>query len=178
MPAFTIQDVSRRSGLSEPTLRYYEQVGLVGPIDRDERSGHRRYGTEDLHTLEALACLRVTGVGIEYMRTYKANLSRRQTAEGGSAICCCATRSASRPRSSPSKRGWATCVRRRRYGTPATAGTPADAEAIHGLRRCRHCPTRSRLTGKRRATTGPKRPPRRQLKRVKYPIRTGAPPGT
>jgi hypothetical protein len=28
MTALTIQDVSRRSGLSEPTLRYYEQVGL------------------------------------------------------------------------------------------------------------------------------------------------------
>ena len=25
----TIQDVSRRSGLSEPTLRYYEEVGLI-----------------------------------------------------------------------------------------------------------------------------------------------------
>ncbi len=58
MTAFTIQDVSRRSGLSEPTLRYYEQVGLVGPVDRDENSGHRRYRDEDLHTLEALACLR------------------------------------------------------------------------------------------------------------------------
>ena len=32
----TIQDESRRSGLSEPTLRYYEQVGLIGPIERDE----------------------------------------------------------------------------------------------------------------------------------------------
>jgi len=30
MTAFTIQDVSRRSGLSEPTLRCYEQVGLIG----------------------------------------------------------------------------------------------------------------------------------------------------
>jgi MerR family copper efflux transcriptional regulator len=59
MTGFTIQDVSRRSGLSEPTLRYYEQVGLVGPIDRDEHSGHRRYRAEDLHTLEALACLRL-----------------------------------------------------------------------------------------------------------------------
>jgi MerR family copper efflux transcriptional regulator len=77
MTGFTIQDVSRRSGLSEPTLRYYEQVGLVGPIDRDERSGHRRYRAEDLHTLEALACLRATGVGIGDMRTYQANLARR-----------------------------------------------------------------------------------------------------
>jgi DNA-binding transcriptional MerR regulator len=82
MAAFTIQDVSRRSGLSEPTLRYYEQVGLVGPIDRDENSGHRRYCPEDLHTLEALACLRATGVGIEDMRTYQANLARRQETAG------------------------------------------------------------------------------------------------
>ena len=78
MTAFTIQDVSRRSGLSEPPLRYYEQVGLIGPIERDEKSGHRRYRSEDLHTLEALACLRATGVGIEDMRTYQANLTRRQ----------------------------------------------------------------------------------------------------
>jgi DNA-binding transcriptional MerR regulator len=77
MTAFTIQDVSRRSGLSEPTLRYYEQVGLVGPIERDEKSGHRRYHSEDLHTLESLACLRATGVGIGDMRTYQANLARR-----------------------------------------------------------------------------------------------------
>ena len=35
MTALTIQEVSRRSGLSEPTLRYYEEVGLVGPIDPD-----------------------------------------------------------------------------------------------------------------------------------------------
>ena len=70
MATFTIQDVSRRSGLSEPTLRYYEDVGLVGPIDRDESSGHRRYRTEDLDVLEALACLRAAGVGIQDMRRY------------------------------------------------------------------------------------------------------------
>jgi MerR family transcriptional regulator, copper efflux regulator len=80
MTAFTIQDVSRRSGLSEPTLRYYEQVGLVGPVDRDENSGHRRYRDEDLHTLEALACLRAVGVGIQDMRTYQANRSRGRAA--------------------------------------------------------------------------------------------------
>jgi DNA-binding transcriptional MerR regulator len=76
MTAFTIQEVSRRSGLSEPTLRYYEDAGLVGPIGRDQRSGHRRYQTEDLDVLEALACLRAAGVGIEDMRTYLANRAR------------------------------------------------------------------------------------------------------
>src|ERR1700704_2529283 len=76
MTALTIQEVSRRSGLSEPTLRYYEEVGLVGPVDRDARSGHRRYGDEDLDVLQALACLRALGVGIEDMRTYQANRGR------------------------------------------------------------------------------------------------------
>jgi DNA-binding transcriptional MerR regulator len=73
MTALTIQEMSRRSGLSEPTLRYYEEVGLVGPVDRDTRSGRRRYHDADLDVLQALACLRALGMGIEDMRTYQAN---------------------------------------------------------------------------------------------------------
>ncbi|WP_066517298.1 MerR family transcriptional regulator [Curtobacterium ammoniigenes] len=73
MTTLTIQDVSRRSGLSEPTLRYYEDVGLIRAIPRDERSGHRRYAESDLDDLQVLACLRAMGVGIEDMRTYQAN---------------------------------------------------------------------------------------------------------
>ncbi len=80
MTAFTIQEVSRRSGLSGPTLRYYEEVGLVDPIDRDASSGHRRYRTEDVDVLQALACLRELGVGIEDMRTYQANRARGHAA--------------------------------------------------------------------------------------------------
>jgi MerR family transcriptional regulator, copper efflux regulator len=82
MPAITIQDVSRRSGLSEPTLRYYEEVGLIGPIARDPRSGHRRYRDEDLDSLQALACLRAMGVGIGDMRTYQANRQLGNAAAG------------------------------------------------------------------------------------------------
>jgi MerR family transcriptional regulator, copper efflux regulator len=80
MTALTIQDVSRRSGLSEPTLRYYEDIGLIGPIARDASSGHRRYRTEDLDVLQALACMRSLGVGIEDMRVYQANRSRGNAA--------------------------------------------------------------------------------------------------
>jgi len=76
MTALTIQDVSRRSGLSEPTLRYYEEIGLIGPVARDASSGHRRYQDEDLDVLQALACMRALGVGIEDMRVYQANRSR------------------------------------------------------------------------------------------------------
>ncbi len=80
MTAFTIQDVSRRSGLSEPTLRYYEEVGLIGPIDRDGSSGYRRYSSEDVDALQMLACLRAMGMGIEDMRTYQANRARGRAA--------------------------------------------------------------------------------------------------
>jgi MerR family copper efflux transcriptional regulator len=82
MTGLTIQDVSRRSGLSEPTLRYYEEVGLIGPVARDASSGHRRYREEDLDTLQALACLRAMGVGIEDMRTYQANRELGPAAAG------------------------------------------------------------------------------------------------
>ena len=81
MTALGIQDAALRSGLTGPTLRYYEEVGLVGPIARDPGSGHRRYRDEDIDTLQALACLRAMGVGIEDMRTYQANRGR-----GGRAV--------------------------------------------------------------------------------------------
>ena len=82
MTSLTIQDVSRQSGLSEPTLRYYEEVGLLGPIARDGSSGHRRYSEGDLDAAQVLACLRAMGVGIEDMRTYQANRALGHAAAG------------------------------------------------------------------------------------------------
>jgi MerR family copper efflux transcriptional regulator len=73
MTAMTIQEVERRTGLSGPTLRYYEEIGLIGPVARDASSGHRRFGEAEIDALQALACLRAMGVGIEDMRTYQAN---------------------------------------------------------------------------------------------------------
>jgi len=73
MTTLTIRAVSRQSGLSGPTLRYYEEIGLIGPIARDPSSGHRRYREEEVDTLQVFACLRAMGVGIEEMRVYQAN---------------------------------------------------------------------------------------------------------
>jgi DNA-binding transcriptional MerR regulator len=76
MTTLTIRAVSRQSGLSGPTLRYYEEIGLIGPVDRDASSGHRRYRPEDLDVLQALSCMRALGVSIEDMRVYQANRGR------------------------------------------------------------------------------------------------------
>ncbi len=70
------------TGLPGPTLRYYEQIGLIGPVARDDSSGHRRYTDHDVDTLQALACLRAMGVGVEDMRTYTANRAQGRAAAG------------------------------------------------------------------------------------------------
>ena len=97
MTAFTIQDVSRRSGLSEPTLRY-EEVGLIGSVDRDASSGHRRYSGEDVDTLRyLLACVAGYAASTTCARTRptgRADVRPRPS----SATCCCAMPSTSSDR--------------------------------------------------------------------------------
>lgn len=78
--SFGVQEVARRTGLSDATLRYYERVGLVDAVARDPSSGHRRYDGTTLRALEALACLRATGMGIEEMRAYREHLREHDAA--------------------------------------------------------------------------------------------------
>jgi DNA-binding transcriptional MerR regulator len=78
----TIQQMAARSGFSEHTLRYYEGIGLIGPVQRDESSRHRRYPLEVADRVEALACLRATGMSIVEMRGYLAGVARGNDAAG------------------------------------------------------------------------------------------------
>ena len=80
----TIQQVSRRTGLAESALRYYERIGLIGAVPRDQSSGHRRYPPDLVAAIEALSCLRGTGMSVHDMRAYVANM-RRGDRGGGAA---------------------------------------------------------------------------------------------
>lgn len=71
----TIQEVAQATGLSAHTLRYYERVGLIHPIDREENS-HRRYTRDDVGWIDFLTKLRATGMSIKDMQRY-AELQRR-----------------------------------------------------------------------------------------------------
>ncbi|KIF66951.1 MerR family transcriptional regulator [Streptomyces sp. AcH 505] len=66
----TVQEMARRSGFSEPTLRYYEKIGLLGTVGRDESSGHRRYAPATVTRVDALSCLRSSGMTVSGMRRY------------------------------------------------------------------------------------------------------------
>lgn len=71
----TIQEVAEVTGLSAHTLRYYERVGLIHPIDREQNT-HRRYTSDDVGWIEFLTKLRATGMSIRDMQRY-AELQRR-----------------------------------------------------------------------------------------------------
>ena len=70
----TIQQVARRTGLSESALRYYERIGLIDRVPRDDSSGHRRFPPDLVASVESLACLRGTGMSVQDMRSYVANM--------------------------------------------------------------------------------------------------------
>jgi NAD(P)-dependent dehydrogenase (short-subunit alcohol dehydrogenase family)/DNA-binding transcriptional MerR regulator len=78
----TIAQAAARAGLPESTLRYWERIGLVRPIERDGSSGHRRYRAEDVATLETLGNLRAVGLGLADMRAYLAGARRGDEAAG------------------------------------------------------------------------------------------------
>lgn len=71
----TIQEVSHATGLSTHTLRYYERIGLIHPINREENT-RRCYTTDDVGWIDFLMKLRATGMSIKDMQRYAA-LQRR-----------------------------------------------------------------------------------------------------
>ncbi|KFF31336.1 MerR family transcriptional regulator [Bifidobacterium bombi] len=71
----TIREASLYCGLSESTLRYYEQVGIISGIRRDPISGHRIYDDDDLAALTTISCLSATGMPLADMREYMAQRS-------------------------------------------------------------------------------------------------------
>ena len=64
-----IAEVSEQYGLSADTLRYYERIGLLQPVNRTE-SGIRDYSEIDVKRVEFLKCMRSAGLPIEVLIEY------------------------------------------------------------------------------------------------------------
>jgi DNA-binding transcriptional MerR regulator len=65
----SVGEAASAVGLSTYTLRWYEQEGLVEPVERDT-AGRRRYTERDLTFLVLLTKLRRTGMSVADMRRY------------------------------------------------------------------------------------------------------------
>lgn len=73
--SFTVMQVAKATGLSAHTLRYYERIGLIHPVDRRGNT-HRKYSQQDIDWIHFLLRLRATGMSISDMQRY-AHLQRQ-----------------------------------------------------------------------------------------------------
>ena len=64
-----IAEVSERYSISSDTLRYYERIGLIQPVNRNG-SGIRDYNELDLRRVEFIKCMRSAGLPIEILIEY------------------------------------------------------------------------------------------------------------
>lgn len=64
---FSIGDLSARTGVKVPTIRYYEQIGLIAPEERTE-GNQRRYAQAGLDRLGFIRHARDLGLSLDDIR--------------------------------------------------------------------------------------------------------------
>lgn len=64
-----ITDVSEQYDISSDTLRYYERIGLIPPVNRN-KSGIPDYNEIDVRRVEFIKCMRRAGLPIEVLIEY------------------------------------------------------------------------------------------------------------
>ena len=64
-----IAEASQKYDMTADTLRYYERIGLIPPVNRNA-SGIRDYTKEDCNWVEFIKCMRGAGLSIETLIGY------------------------------------------------------------------------------------------------------------
>ena len=65
----TIAKVSKQYNISADTLRYYERIGLIPPVNRN-KNRIRDYTDEDCKWVDFIKCMRSAGLPIEALIEY------------------------------------------------------------------------------------------------------------
>ncbi len=66
---YTIKKVSEMTGLSIPTIRYYDKEGLLPDLQRKE-SGYRVFSDRDLEAIDLIECFKESGLTIREIRHF------------------------------------------------------------------------------------------------------------
>ena len=69
MTTWSTGEAADKCGLSQHTLRWYERIGLLAPVERGS-DGRRRFSDADLDWLALLTKLRATGMPVREMQRY------------------------------------------------------------------------------------------------------------
>lgn len=69
---YSISEISRKTGLSLDTIRYYEKLGLSPPPSRNE-SGQRVYSQRDMDRYMFISILKKTSMPLKKIQAYMEN---------------------------------------------------------------------------------------------------------
>lgn len=69
MKTYHIKEVSEMLGISSYTLRYYEKIGLLSFVKRDN-NGVREFLPKDLVTIKTIECLKKTNLPLKDIKNY------------------------------------------------------------------------------------------------------------
>jgi DNA-binding transcriptional MerR regulator len=78
--AMNIKKVSEVTGISADTIRYYERIGLMPRVTRNQ-SGIRDFTEREIGLLEFVRCFRKAGVSVEALIDYVALLEEGEGTE-------------------------------------------------------------------------------------------------
>lgn len=65
---FSIGEFSEKTGISIPTLHYYDEIGILRP-EKSPSSGHRIYNYQDIITLQKILSLKFLGYSLDKIAT-------------------------------------------------------------------------------------------------------------
>ncbi|MCM3538155.1 MerR family transcriptional regulator [Priestia endophytica] len=78
---YTMKELFEQYNVSEDTLRYYEKIELLPPVDR-KANGHRVYKEVHKETLKMIKCLKKTGMSLQqYLQALNVQLTENELHE-------------------------------------------------------------------------------------------------
>lgn len=75
---WSIHELADEFHITTHTLRYYERIGIIGPVKRDP-SGRRQYSEDQYNWLKYLICFRNTGMSLDEIKQYISLIQEGET---------------------------------------------------------------------------------------------------
>lgn len=67
--SYTIGEVAKMFGLSVPTLRYYDQEGLIPDLQKDS-AGHRQFNLQNIDAVQIIECLKEVDMPLKDIKLF------------------------------------------------------------------------------------------------------------
>lgn len=77
--SYSIKQISKLTGLPSSTLRYYESVGVIQEVKRDDSSKHRKYSETDLENIYTISCLYAANMSMKSIKKYFDNMKQGES---------------------------------------------------------------------------------------------------